>query len=46
LILRKSHASARDVSTWDKVIVPISIRTDKFLGRLFGRSIVMIWQKI
>jgi hypothetical protein len=46
LILRKSHASARDIQIWDKVIVPISIRTDKFLHSLFGRSIVMVWQKI
>jgi Methyltransferase domain len=45
LILRKSHASARDVQIWDKMIVPISMRTDKILGSLFGKSIVMIWQK-
>lgn len=45
LILRKSLPSARDIKIWDKVIVPISTVTDKILGSLFGRSIVMVWQK-
>jgi SAM-dependent methyltransferase len=45
LILRKSLPSARDIKIWDKLIVPISILTDKILGSLFGRSIVMVWQK-
>jgi hypothetical protein len=44
-VLRKSLPSARDIQIWDKVIVPISMLSDKVLGRLFGRSIVMIWQK-
>jgi hypothetical protein len=45
LFLRKSQASARDVQIWDQVIVPISVLTDKVFGSLFGRSIVMVWQK-
>jgi hypothetical protein len=45
LILRKSQASARDVQIWDRAMVPISTVTDKILGSLFGKSIVMVWQK-
>jgi SAM-dependent methyltransferase len=45
LILRKSLPSSRDIKIWDKVVVPISMLTDKILGSLFGRSIVMVWQK-
>ena len=45
LILRKSQPSIGDIQIWDKAIVPISLLTDKILGRLFGKSIVMVWQK-
>jgi SAM-dependent methyltransferase len=45
LILRKSLPSARDIKIWDKLIVPVSILTDKILGSFFGRSIVMVWRK-
>jgi len=45
LVLRKSQPSMRDIQIWDKTIVPISVLTDKICSPLFGRSIVMIWQK-
>jgi hypothetical protein len=45
LILRKSQPSVRDIKIWDKTIVPISVLMDKICGPVFGRSIVMIWQK-
>jgi Methyltransferase domain len=44
LILRKSQPSFRDIQIWDKVFVPVSVFSDKIFGRLFGKSIVMVWQ--
>ena len=45
LIMRASHPSIHQIQFWDKAIVPVSGLTDKIFGRLFGRSVVMIWQK-
>jgi SAM-dependent methyltransferase len=45
LIMRASHPSIHQIQFWDKAIVPISGVTDKIFGHLFGRSVVMIWQK-
>jgi SAM-dependent methyltransferase len=45
LIMRKSQPSSHDIQIWDKALVPISVISDIILGRLFGKSIVMIWQK-
>jgi SAM-dependent methyltransferase len=45
LVMRASRPSIHQIQFWDKVIVPISGRVDKIFGRLFGRSVVMIWQK-
>jgi hypothetical protein len=45
LIMRASQPSVHQIQFWDKAIVPVSGLTDKLFGRLFGRSIVMIWQK-
>jgi SAM-dependent methyltransferase len=44
-IMRKSQPCIRDIQIWDKMIVPTSIVTDKLFSGLFGRSIVMVWQK-
>ena len=45
LIMRTSQPSVQQIQIWDKAIVPVSLLTDKIFGRLFGRSVVMIWQK-
>jgi hypothetical protein len=45
IILRKPQPSVRDIRIWDKVFVPISVLSDEIFGRLFGKSIVMVWQK-
>lgn len=43
--LKKPAPSIEDIELWDKKIVPVSIWTDKIFGKLFGKSIVAIWQK-
>jgi hypothetical protein len=45
LVMRTSQPSIHQIQFWDKAIVPVSVLTDKIFGRLFGRSVVMIWQK-
>jgi len=45
IVLRKPQPSVRDIQIWDKVFVPISVLSDEIFGRLFGKSIVMVWQK-
>jgi SAM-dependent methyltransferase len=46
LITRRSQPLIHQIQIWDKAIVPMSVLTDKIFGRLFGKSVVMIWQKI
>src|SRR5262249_19930839 len=45
LIMRKAQPSLGDIQVWDKMLVPISMLSDRLFGRLFGRSIVMVWHK-
>jgi hypothetical protein len=45
LVMRASQPSVQQIQFWDKVIVPVSGFVDKIFHQLFGRSIVMIWQK-
>jgi hypothetical protein len=45
LLLRAAAPSARQIRFWDRVMVTLSTHSDRLLGRMFGRSIVMIWQK-
>jgi hypothetical protein len=44
-LLKKSHVSARDIRLWDKMIIPLSVLTDRVLSQLLGKSIVMVWRK-
>jgi hypothetical protein len=45
LILQKSMPSTYQIRIWDKALVPVSTVADRLFGRLFGKSIVIIWQK-
>jgi hypothetical protein len=46
LLLRAAAPSVRQIQMWDRTMIPISTYTDRLFGLLFGRSIVMIWQKL
>jgi SAM-dependent methyltransferase len=46
LIMRRSQPSINQIQIWDKALIPLSAVADKVLGGLFGKSIVMIWQKV
>lgn len=45
LLLRASSPSSRQISMWDRIMVPISVLTDRLFSSMFGRTIVMIWEK-
>ena len=43
--LKKSNLSKKNISFWDKILVPISRVTDKLTFNLFGKSLVGIYKK-
>jgi SAM-dependent methyltransferase len=45
LFLRSPMPSSRQIEAWDRRIVPVSRYVDRLFHRLFGRTIVMVWQK-
>jgi hypothetical protein len=45
LILRNAMATHRQISLWDKVMVPISRFVDPHLGYRLGKSIMGVWRK-
>ena len=44
-LLRAPAPSPSQIRVWDRAMVPASVYTDRIFGSLFGRTIVMIWQK-
>ena len=45
MFLKASMPTTGQIRFWDKIIIPISVYSDKVLGGTLGRTIVMIWQK-
>jgi len=45
LLLKAATPSANQIRFWDRVMVPVSAYSDRVFGSVFGRTIVMIWQK-
>jgi SAM-dependent methyltransferase len=43
-LLRKSLPTARDIARWDRLMVPLSRRLDRWLGFRVGKSVVGIWR--
>jgi SAM-dependent methyltransferase len=44
-MLRQQHPTARQVMTWDRLMVPLSGLIDPLVQHRFGRSVIMIWKK-
>jgi len=44
-LLRQSSPSAKQIQTWDRLLVPISRVLDRLLAHRLGKSIVGIWRK-
>lgn len=45
LILRTDLPTPRQISTWDRLMVPLSRLFDPLLGHKIGKSIYTVWQK-
>jgi len=45
LLLRHASPTTAQIAFWDRRIVPIARVTDRATRRLFGRSVVCVWQR-
>lgn len=45
LLLRQSYPNARQIATWDRIFIPVSLLLDRLLCYTFGKSILAIWKK-
>ena len=43
-VLRRSLPTERDIARWDRLMVPLSRRLDRWLGFRVGKSLVGIWR--
>ena len=43
-VLRRSLPTERDIARWDRMMVPLSRRLDRWLGFRVGKSVVGIWR--
>lgn len=46
LLLKSTMPSPAQIALWDRLMVPASRYTDPLFGALFGKTIVMVWQKV
>jgi SAM-dependent methyltransferase len=44
-LLRSAAPSMKQIAFWDRIVVPMARVFDPILGRRFGRSVVVVWQK-
>lgn len=45
LMLRQSMPTASQIKTWDQFLVPLSRIVDPLIGRMFGKTVVVVWRK-
>jgi hypothetical protein len=45
LLLKASMPSRGQIAFWDRVLVPISRIVDALTGRIFGKTVVMVWSR-
>jgi SAM-dependent methyltransferase len=46
LLLHQSMPTAKQISFWDRCLVPISRVTDPLIGFSLGKSLIGVWQKV
>jgi SAM-dependent methyltransferase len=44
-LLRRDMPTSRNVATWDRFVVPVSVRIDPLLAHRVGKTILVVWQK-
>jgi SAM-dependent methyltransferase len=45
LLLKATMPSRGQIAFWDRVLVPISRIVDALTGRIFGKTVVMVWSR-
>jgi SAM-dependent methyltransferase len=45
LLMRQSYPTAKQISVWDKMLIPVSKITDKIFLHSFGKTVLAIWKK-
>ncbi|XGV99377.1 MAG: class I SAM-dependent methyltransferase [Leptolyngbya sp. BL-A-14] len=45
LLLRQSQPTLRQIKVWDKVMVPVSSKTDAILGYQLGKTVLLVGKK-
>lgn len=45
LLLKAAMPSRGQIAFWDRVLVPISRIVDALTGRIFGKTVVMVWSR-
>ena len=45
LVLRQARLSARQIGVWDRVLVPLSRRLDRWCGFRLGKSLLAVWRR-
>ncbi len=45
LLLHKSTPTLRDITFWDRYVIPVSRVVDHLLGQFAGRSVLCVWRK-
>lgn len=45
LVIRSSMPTPRQISLWDRVLVPLSKRLDRMLGYSVGKSVLGVWAR-
>lgn len=46
LVLRQARLSAGQIGVWDRVLVPLSRRLDRWCGFRFGKSLLAVWRLV
>ena len=45
LLLRQSYPTSKQITLWDKMLIPVSKITDKIFLHSFGKTVLAIWKK-
>ena len=45
LLLRRPIPTLRNILTWDRLVVPLSVQLDRLVSYRLGKSVLMVWRK-
>ncbi len=45
LLLRQSSPTIAQIKIWDNLMIPVSRLSDQLTGRMFGKTVIAVWQR-